>query len=523
MIAGGRAGGHVARHRDQVRASLWAFVAFAIGAAITVALWLVAHRAARYELALETRLLAGQVGERIRACTETRVEMISQIRREWELGGIRDDAAFSSRAEALFATFPGYQAVNRIDNGVISFVHPLETNRPALGRRLADTPAAGAALERAIADGTPRMSAPIELFQAGTGFAVYVPTARTGTGQMVLNGVFRADALIRVCLGADDVATYALAIRDAGASVYTRETASEVSDLAVTTTLPLFNRSWTLRMAPSRARVDAALHPLDLIWLTGMPLSAAVGLLLFALLKMRNRTRERERRVEARLQQAQRMESLGHLAASVAHDFNNLLTVILASTFVISDRAQSKEVTDAAKDIDEAAKRGAALTRELVTFGRGDASPEAKLDLGARVATMKSMLARLVGSSIKLDVKTPDQPAFIYGSVVHLEQIIVNLVVNARAAMPDGGTLTVEVRPAGETVTLCVTDTGVGIAPEVVPRIFEPFFSTKAPSEGTGLGLATVYGHVERMKGEIRVETKLGAGTVFILIFPTVA
>jgi len=513
----------VARHRDQVRASLWALVAFAIGAAITVALWLVEDRAARDELARETRLLAGQVGERIRACTQTRVEMISQIRREWELGGIRDDAAFSSRIEALFATFPGYQAVNRIDDGVISFVHPFESNRPALGRRLADTPAAGAALERAVADGTPRISAPIELFQAGTGFAVYVPTAKTATGQMVLNGVFRFATLIRVCLGADDVAAYAISISDAGTSLFTREVPSEVAELAVTTTLPLFNRSWTLRMAPAQARVDAALHSPQMIWLSGIPLSATIGLLLFALLTLRNRTRERERRVEARLQQAQRMESLGHLAAAVAHDFNNLLTVILASTFVISDRSQSKEILDAAKDIDDAAKRGAALSRELVTFGRGDASPEGKVDLGAQVVKMQSMLGRLGGSAIKLGVRTPEQPAFVYGSVVHLEQIVVNLVVNAKAAMPDGGTLTVEVTAAGDTVTLCVRDTGVGIAPDVVPRIFEPFFSTKAPNDGTGLGLATVYGHVQRMKGEIRVETKLGAGTVFILTFPKVA
>jgi signal transduction histidine kinase len=513
----------VARHPDQVRASLWALVAFAFVAVITVALWLVAHRAARHQLAREMPLLAGQVGERIRACTETRVEMISQIRREWELGGIHDDAAFSSRIEALFATFPGYQAVNRIDDGVFSFVHPFESNRPALGRHLADTPAAGAALERAVAEGTPRLSAPIELFQAGTGFAVYVPTVKTAKGQMVLNGVFRSATLIPVCLGADDLAPYALSISDSGSSLFTREVPGEVAELAVTTTLPLFNRTWTLRMAPTQDRLDAELHSSQMIWLSGMPLSATIGLLVFALLTMRNRTRERARRVEARLQQAQRMESLGHLAAAVAHDFNNLLTVILASTFVISDRSQSKDITDAAKDIDDAAKRGAALTRELVTFGRGDASPERKVDLGAQVVTMKSMLSRLAGSAITLEVTTPEQPAFVLGSVVHIEQIIVNLVVNARAAMPDGGKLTVEVKAAGDHVTLCVSDTGVGIDPEVVPRIFEPFFSTKAPNEGTGLGLATVYGHVQRMKGEIRVETKLGAGTAFVLTFPTVA
>ena len=305
--------------------------------------------------------------------------------------------------------------------------------------------------------------------------------------------------------------------------VFTRDVTAEVSDLASTTTLPLFNRTWTLRVAPAQARVDAALQPLNMILLSGIPLSATIGLLIVALLTMRNRSRERGRRVEARLQQMQRMEALGQLAASVAHDFNNLLTIILASTFVISERSRSEEITVAAKDIDEAANRGAALSRELVTFARGDSSPASQVDLAARVAAMKSMLSRLVGSKVTLDVKTPGQPAFVLGGVVPIEQIVVNLVVNAKAAMPDGGTLTVEVSSEERTVTLRVADTGVGIDPDVAPRIFEPFFSTKEPTEGTGLGLATVYGHVQRMKGEIKVETKVGAGTAFVLTFPMAA
>ena len=119
--------------------------------------------------------------------------------------------------------------------------------------------------------------------------------------------------------------------------------------------------------------------------------------------------------------------------------------------------------------------------------------------------------------------KTPERPTFVHGSVVHIEQIVVNLVVNATAAMSDGGTLTIEVTEATDTVTLVVADTGVGIDPAIVPRIFEPFFSTKAPAEGSGLGLATVYGHVQRMRGEIKVESAPGAGTRFILAFPAFA
>ncbi len=510
------------RHPDQVRAPLWAVVAFVIGTALTAIVSLLAHHATYNEIELETRVLAGQVGERIRVCAHTRVEMISQVRREWELGGIRDDAPFSARIEALFATFPGYLAVNRMNDGVITFVHPLEPNRRALGRRIADTPAAYTEYQRAITDGTPRITPPIELFQKGTGFAVYVPTARGGK-PMVLNGVFRTDALIRVCLGADDVAAYSIGFSDAGTHMFTREVTAEVPELASTTTLPLFNRTWTLRMAPGQSCVDAALQPLQMIWVSGIPLSATIGLLVLALLTMRNRTRERERRIQTRLQQAQRMEALGQLAASVAHDFNNLLTIILASSFVIADRSRSEDITTAAKDIEEAANRGAALSRELVTFARGDSSPATKIDLGARVAAMKSMLTRLVGAEITLVVTTPAEPAFVFGSVVPIEQIIVNLVVNAKAAMPEGGTLTVEITASKGVVTLRVADTGVGIDPDVVPRIFDPFFSTKQPGEGTGLGLATVYGHVQRMKGEIKVETKVGAGTAFVLTFPTLA
>jgi signal transduction histidine kinase len=130
------------------------------------------------------------------------------------------------------------------------------------------------------------------------------------------------------------------------------------------------------------------------------------------------------------------------------------------------------------------------------------------------------MLARLCGSEIALEVRLPAEPAMVRGSGSQLEQILINLVVNAIAAMPSGGTLVVEVAAARGHATLSVADTGVGIEPAIVERIFEPYFTTKAPGEGTGLGLATVYGNVRSLDGDITVDSTPGRGTTFVATFP---
>jgi two-component system cell cycle sensor histidine kinase/response regulator CckA len=245
---------------------------------------------------------------------------------------------------------------------------------------------------------------------------------------------------------------------------------------------------------------------------------------------------EVHRSLEAQLQQSQRMESLGQLAGGVAHDFNNLLSVILNyATFVAEAVGDHPEVQDDVEQIVDAAERAARLTRQLLMFGRRDATDPQPLALNAVVEDVRALLANSLGEHIALVVRPgADLPAF-EADRGQIEQVLLNLAVNARDAMPDGGTLTIETTspvvddpevlgPAGVAerrfVCLCVSDTGSGMTPDVVARAFEPFFSTKPKGEGTGLGLATVYGIVSEAGGTVDVQSEVAIGTTFRLRFP---
>jgi signal transduction histidine kinase len=244
---------------------------------------------------------------------------------------------------------------------------------------------------------------------------------------------------------------------------------------------------------------------------------------------------ERER-LENRLHQSQRLESLGQLAGGVAHDFNNLLAVILnCASFVADATADDESVRADVEQIRSAAERAAKLTHQLMIFGRRDRAQLETLDLGAVVADMQSLLARSIGEHVKLVVRPATGLPVVRADRSQIEQVLVNLAVNARDAMPDGGTLTIEpsaqeldgeyarqhptVRP-GRYVALSVSDTGMGMTPEVVARIFEPFFTTKPAGKGTGLGLATVHGIVTAAGGSLNVHSEPGAGTSIQAFFP---
>ena len=213
--------------RAERRALGWAAGVFAVLVGFTAALWGIAHGLAGQALVAQTEVITEQVAERIRGCVVTRVEMIRAIRHEWSLGGLRDDHAFTARADALLTTFPGFLAVNRIDtDGTITFVHPPDPNRRALGQNVAAKELARGAFGQALADDTLRLTPPLELFQGGTGIAAYVPTRTAGEPTIVINGVFRADTLIPACLGADNLHHHALSIRDGDRQVFARAEAA---------------------------------------------------------------------------------------------------------------------------------------------------------------------------------------------------------------------------------------------------------------------------------------------------------
>ena len=241
-------------------------------------------------------------------------------------------------------------------------------------------------------------------------------------------------------------------------------------------------------------------------------------------------------RLENRLHQAQRLESLGQLAGGVAHDFNNLLAVILTCTAFVAEATEGNESVRAdVAQIRTAAERAARLTRQLLIFGRRDKANIEVLDLGAVVTDIHGLLARTIGEDVTLVVRgTADLPA-IRADRGQIEQVLINLAVNARDAMPDGGTLTIRLGTTvldedyarlhpqtapGHYVELSVSDTGVGMAPEITSRIFEPFFTTKAKDKGTGLGLATVHGIVAGSGGSLSVYSEPGMGTTFRALFP---
>jgi PAS domain S-box-containing protein len=230
------------------------------------------------------------------------------------------------------------------------------------------------------------------------------------------------------------------------------------------------------------------------------------------------------RQLEEQLRQSQKMEAVGRLAGGVAHDFNNLLTVITLSSHMLLDMMEPGPEADQVRDIADAADRATSLTRQLLTFGRKDMLAPRVLDVNEAVSQAESMLRRLIGEDIRLIVELDPNAWPVTIDPGHLGQVLMNLSVNARDAMPLGGTLiirTLNLEPGGHrTVCLRVSDTGVGMSPETRARVFEPFFTSKGVGKGTGLGLAVVHGIVEQCRGRIEVESEVGRGTTFSIHLP---
>lgn len=239
---------------------------------------------------------------------------------------------------------------------------------------------------------------------------------------------------------------------------------------------------------------------------------------------------------EERLRQAQKMEAIGQLAAGVAHDFNNILTVIQGHAGLQLARGNlAPEALESFQQVSAAAERAASLTRQLLAFSRKQVMQRGPVDLNQVIGRLTKMLRRLIGEHIELSIATAKDLPVVRGDATNLEQIILNLVVNARDAMPKGGTITVETAfedmtramttrhpdaAVGPHVRLSVRDTGTGIDPANLERIFEPFFTTKDPGLGTGMGLATVHGIVKQHGGWIEVASGVGAGSTFSVFLP---
>ncbi len=264
---------------------------------------------------------------------------------------------------------------------------------------------------------------------------------------------------------------------------------------------------------------------------------AVIGLAIVARdVTAANEAAERQRAIEERTHQAQRMESLGKLAGGVAHDFNNILSVIVNYTdFAIEQSADHPDVQADLAQVRHAADRAVNLTSQLLTFTRGDTVQPRDLDLNAAIAEVQAMLERTIGEHISMLTVPASEPVIVHADPGQAQQVLLNLVINGRDAMPEGGTLVIEAAvaaldgyeinidpplPAGTYAQLLVSDTGHGIPADVAAHVFEPFYTTKPRGKGTGLGLSTVYGIVVEAGGGISLYSEPGVGTTFRIYLP---
>jgi PAS domain S-box-containing protein len=241
-------------------------------------------------------------------------------------------------------------------------------------------------------------------------------------------------------------------------------------------------------------------------------------------------------RIDEEMLMSQKLKAVGQLAGGVAHDFNNILGVIQGyGEFVLDKMADDAPFREEVGEILDASKRATSLTRQLLAFSRKNVIQPRVIDLISNVNEMAKMLGRLIGEDIQMSISQSSEKARIKADPSQLEQVLINLVVNARDAMPKGGRLTIEIGevrlherysasfapvPPGSYVMLAVSDTGTGMSAETRAKIFDPFFTTKEKGKGTGLGLATVYGIVQQAGGHIRVDSEIGQGSAFRIFFP---
>ena len=248
------------------------------------------------------------------------------------------------------------------------------------------------------------------------------------------------------------------------------------------------------------------------------------------------RSGAKKQQLEDQLRQSHKMETLGRLAGGVAHDFNNLLTVIKGHSELILERLNPADpLSGSCQQIRKAADRAASLTRQMLAFSRRQAFQPSVFDLNALVSDMSKLLTRLIHEDIEFVFRAEESLARVKADSAQIEQVVLNLIVNACDSMPQGGKLVIDtgnvvvdddyprtlpmIKP-GDYVVLTVTDTGCGMNQEIKARIFEPFFTTKEKGKGTGIGLAIVYGIIKQSGGSIRVDTAPGRGTKFEIYLP---
>ncbi len=522
------------RHKA-LAAALLTFSVLVLGLGVT---WSLVGEQWRRNVQDQLDQTATQASLRLQDFVRSRLMAVQALGQTSALDTALSPEEFSSRSSVLQKNFGGFQALNWVAlDATIEIVVPFEANRGALGKSVLAHPIASSAFRIAQANESPELTRPLELFQGGRGVAAYVPIVRQGRAIGYLNAVFRLKDLVEDSLGAGMLDSHTLLIVDEETPLYESTTHAVASSRPFgEATVQVLERTWVLRTHPDGNRWASMKSSRPRwVFIVALALSLFASLLVrSALLRRWHKEQAQQDRLalQVELERSARMRALGRLAGGVAHDFNNILTAIVGTAELMSLTTPTDEVKVGARDIISSAERAGDLTQQLLVFSNTKQPPEALVDVNEQMEDMRRMLGRLVSEDIAVQVDLGANVPRLMCSRGQLSQILVNLVVNAADAMPNGGTILMSTRVrfggAGGLVAgtdrwivVSVRDTGTGMDEETRRRIFEPFFSTKGNNRrGAGLGLASVYGIVQNLHGDLRVESTLGEGTTFEIWLP---
>jgi signal transduction histidine kinase/CheY-like chemotaxis protein len=508
----------------------------------------------RTKIQAATKAQALFVKNKMESELNARIQLLGRLAPRWQARVQSGDEDQESDAALMMSGYGGYQGIEWVDPTFhVRWVAPETENEADVGADLGADARRGVALQHAEDSGRVMVTRSVDLQGGGRGLVVCVPVFKEKKLVGFLLGVFRYQELFYSTL--EDVGQdYWVAVYDGDEEIYGRS-GSDPSRAEVwvqETDIEVRQLTWRARVWPTSETLANARSSLPNVAFIGGILMA--GLLAFAVYMgeiahlhaqevattnevLKRETAGREQAEEA-LRQAQKMEAVGRLAGGVAHDFNNLLMVIrghaaLSLSYFGPDNPLRQELNEILKT----AVRASSLTRQLLAFSRKQVLQPRVLDLNSLVTQTAELLPPALGEDINLVLDLDPNLGRVKADAAQMEQVIMNLVFNARDAMPDGGKLTIqtvnnhldencarsypEIRP-GPHVMLAVHDSGQGMDEETRLHIFEPFFTTKQRGKGTGLGLATVYGTVIQSGGCVTVLSKLGEGTTIQIYLPRV-
>ncbi|HWF40152.1 MAG TPA: ATP-binding protein [Candidatus Acidoferrales bacterium] len=527
---------------------------FLIAFVVALTLWqlLIGHR--RAEIQGVTSEQARFVKTKMESELQARIVPLERLAGAGPAHSGQSPSDIEFDAKLVMSAYPAYQAVEWVDPSYhVRWVTPSTQNQSELGADLGSNDLELSALRQAAQTGDAVVTHSVALRQGGRGVLVCVPVKSDNQLSGFLVGVFRFNDLIPAIL--QNVAPgYWVAVYDGNEEIYRPGPALAPRDAewAQTTEIQFQQLNWRAQVWPKPETRSYTLSLLPRFAFIGGILMA--GLMAFTVylaetarlnakeVAASNKELKKEitvrEQAEQALREAQKMEAVGRLAGGIAHDFNNLLMVIrghaaLSLNRVGSDGSLRRELNEILKVTD----RAASLTRRLLAFSRKQVLQLRVLDLNTLVGQVKDLLPPVIGEDIRLVMDLDPELGRVKADYAQMEQVIMNLVFNARDAMPEGGELMIQTANAeldeafaqrhagaqpGQHVMLAVHDTGRGMNEDVLSHIFEPFFTTKDRTKGTGLGLATVYGTVRQSGGCITVASRLGEGTTFQIYLPRV-